>query len=91
MGDMSEHFKALKEYNGMKRDNRILLNRSILENAKDIKYTELSNNTFLFREANKPKVDFYLSTGRWKVNNRAMKGGAIMFLKWYRKQNNTTI
>jgi hypothetical protein len=90
MGDMKEHFNALKEYNGMKKDKRLELNRHIIENATGIKYSVSANNTLLFREAGKPKVDFYLSTGRWKVNNRAMKGGALAFLKWYNKQNGVT-
>ena len=86
MGDMSEAFSALKEYNGMRREKRIELNMSIMEKS-GIVYKLIENNTLLIRENGKPKVDFYLSTGRWKVNNKAMKGGAVSLINWYRKQN----
>lgn len=29
-------------------------------------------------------ADFYLSTGRWKYNNRMYRGGAEAFLQWLR-------
>jgi hypothetical protein len=45
------------------------------------------NETMLFREENKPKVDFYPSTGRWRVPNKkkTYRGGAKSFIKWYSK------
>ncbi len=86
MGDMKEHFNALREYNGMRRDKRLELNISILEKSGLI-YSVTSNGTMLFRETGKPKVDFYPSTGRWRiVNRKAMKGGATSFINWYKKQ-----
>lgn len=47
--------------------------------------------TLLFREPGKPKVDFYPSTGRWRVvghakQQAAQSGGGRGFLKWYAKQ-----
>ncbi len=46
--------------------------------------------TVLFREAGKPRVDFYVSTGGWRVvgagASRMKRGGARAFLAWYAKQ-----
>jgi hypothetical protein len=45
----------------------------------------------LFREPGKPRVDFYLSTGRWRVGgasaSRTMRGGARGFVAWYARRN----
>ena len=83
MEDMKERFKALKEYNGMRRENLVFLNTSVLEKS-GLVYSVTSNGTMLFREAGKPRVDFYPSTGRWKkVGGKAKKGGATKFIKWY--------
>lgn len=43
----------------------------------------------LFRESGKPRVDFYPSTGRWRIpgsNRPPFKGGATAFIHWYEKQ-----
>lgn len=44
----------------------------------------------LFREPGKPRVDFFLSTGRWRVvgdgKQRLRRGMALGFLAWYRRQ-----
>lgn len=48
-----------------------------------------NGETLIFREQGKPKVDFYPSTGRWRVasgNARTQGGGAIAFLEWYANQ-----
>jgi hypothetical protein len=39
----------------------------------------------LFRNADYPKVDFYLDTGQWSVmgNLKLYRGGAPAFLSWY--------
>lgn len=45
-----------------------------------------NNETAVFREPGKPKVDFYPSTGRWRVvsgNSRTVGGGAMKFIEWY--------
>lgn len=41
----------------------------------------------LFREAGMPKVDFYPSTGRWRVagEKKTYRGGAKAWHKWYMK------
>lgn len=50
----------------------------------------MANNgeTILFREAGKPRVDYYPSTGRATINGSAARsfGPAAQFLAWYRKQ-----
>lgn len=43
----------------------------------------------LFRAPGKPQVDFYPSTGRWRVvagQRKTYRGGAAAFLAWYAKQ-----
>jgi hypothetical protein len=44
----------------------------------------------LVREPGKPRVDFYLSTGGWRVvgagASRRMRGGARAFIVWYARQ-----
>jgi len=43
----------------------------------------------IFREEGKPKVDFFLSTGRWRVvagETELYEGGAEGFLEWYSTQ-----
>lgn len=43
----------------------------------------------LFRAPGKPLVDFYPSTGRWRVvagQRKTLRGGAVAFLAWYAKQ-----
>ena len=47
--------------------------------------------TLLFRWPSKPAVDFYPSTGRWKVvsgprRGSVLRGGAMRFLTWYTNQ-----
>jgi uncharacterized membrane protein len=48
-----------------------------------------NGETLVFRELGKPKVDFYPSTGRWRVvsgQGRTMGGHAMKFLEWYAEQ-----
>jgi len=55
-----------------------------------IPYRSTNNGeSLLFREPGKPKVDFFPSTGRWRVvsgNARTMGGHAMKFLEWYAEQ-----
>lgn len=62
------------------------INTEILNNS-GIKYKVASEEAYLFREDGKPKVDFYPSTGRWRVAGGKInhRGGAKAFLKWYEK------
>lgn len=56
-------------------------------NVSGIPYKD-KGETLLFREVGKPRVDFYPSTGRWRVVGvvRTFRGGAKAFLNWYNKQ-----
>jgi len=47
---------------------------------------EDKGETLIFRNEGRPSCDFYLSTGRWKVNDgkgTMHRGGAKEFIKWY--------
>jgi hypothetical protein len=46
-----------------------------------------SRECYCFRDANKLPVDFYPSTGRWRVPGqpKTYRGGAAAFLTWYAK------
>ncbi len=57
--------------------------QTIIESG--IPFTD-KGETLLFRQQNKPAVDFYPSTGRWKTGKQFMRGGAKAFLAWYKKQ-----
>jgi hypothetical protein len=58
--------------------------------ASGIPHTFTNNGeSILFREKGKPKVDFFPSTGRWRVvsgNARTMGGHAAKFIEWYNQQ-----
>lgn len=47
-----------------------------------------NGESILLREPGKPKVDFYPSTGRWRVAGvkQTYRGGAKAFMAWYQKQ-----
>lgn len=51
-------------------------------------YKLAGEETVIFREEGKPKVDFYPSTGRWRIagDTRVYRGGAGSFIKWYNKR-----
>jgi hypothetical protein len=48
-----------------------------------------NSETAMFRIKGKPHVDFYPSTGRWRVvgqgKSRPFSGGAKLFLAWFRE------
>jgi hypothetical protein len=58
--------------------------------ASGVPHTFTNNGeSVLFREKGKPKVDFFPSTGRWRIvgkNARTMGGGAKRFIEWYSQQ-----
>jgi len=88
MGDMGDDFRAMnqarKEHHAAWKES----NTKIIESS-GIPYLARPES-LLFREEGKPKVDFYPSTGRWRVAGvkRTFSGGAKSFLGWYRKQYN---
>ena len=91
---MKEAFKAIKEWNGIKRDKRTILNTNIL-NSSGLPFQINSRGFYMLRSKEYPRVDFYPSTGRWIwVNHgKALSGGAVKFLVWLNKNHldNTTI
>lgn len=89
MGDMADDFAAMKAHRQqqhamMKRRNLMLLNLRVAGRFASTNYGE----TLVFREPGKPAVDFYPSTGRWRVAGvtKTFRGGAESFLRWYEKQ-----
>lgn len=90
MGDMADDFAAMRAHKQerhamLKRRNIMLLNLRVAGRFKSTNYGE----TVLFREPGKPKVDFYPSTGRWRIvgsQSKTFRGGAESFLRWYAKQ-----
>lgn len=54
---------------------------------------EVKGDVYLFREAGKPRVNFWPSTGRWLVvgmrtPQKTQSGGAEKFIAWYKNQIN---
>lgn len=62
-------------------------NTALIE-ASGIPFTVTNNGEALvIRERGRPRIDFYPSTGRWRVDNlRTLGGHAERFLKWYKEQ-----
>lgn len=93
MGDMGDDFNAMRAH---KQARHAEWKQKNIETLLRSSHTLTINNneeTVLFREAGKPKVDFYPSTGRWRVvgatktfPTRTFRGGASNFLQWYEKQ-----
>jgi hypothetical protein len=69
-----------------RRTQRDLENRQALV-ASGVPFTD-RGTALLFRVRGKPPVDFYPTTGRWRVPSRARvwSGGATAFLRWYQGQ-----
>jgi len=86
MGDSAIIYKAMKKNKKERHKNWLKENRQIIRDS-GIPYSG-TDLAYLFREDGKPVVDFYPSTGRWRVphDNKTYKGGAKSFLKWYEKQ-----
>lgn len=91
MGDMADDFRAMNTHRQQQHQEWKEANLATLRTV-NAKFRETNNGeTITFREAGKPRVDFYPSTGRWRVvgdpqNKRTMSGGAVAFLAWYAKQ-----
>lgn len=89
MGDMADDFAAMRAHRQQQHADWKKKNMEILNGSTLIFTTTNNGETLCFREANKPRVDFYPSTGRWRVvgnNAKAQSGGAGRFLNWYREQ-----
>lgn len=40
----------------------------------------------IFRESNKPKVDYYPGTNKWRSGGKTYTGNVENFISWYKKQ-----
>lgn len=87
MGEQVEIYRdmrALKQEQGEER--RVKNMRLLLETQLDCR---VEGDVVLLREAGKPKVDFYSTTGKWRVPNENKGricgggGGAKRFIEWY--------
>lgn len=85
--DLASDYRAMKEEKKRRHAEWYATNMQLLEKS-GLKYRSVSGGqTLLFREPNKPKIDFYPSTGRWRVaGQRAVSGGAKKFIDWYLNQ-----
>jgi hypothetical protein len=84
--DFREASRALKQerHAGWKAENM-----EFLKTKSGLWWIEKGGGeTLLFREEGMPKVDFYPSTGRWRVAGvqKTFSGGAQAFVAWYRDQ-----
>lgn len=79
MGDMGEIFNAMKADKKERHARWHTENRAAID-ASGIPYDD-KGEALLFRFST-VKADFYPSTGRWRSNNKTMRGGAQAFLKW---------
>lgn len=87
MGDFSDIYKKMHEekqarHASWKEEAIRVLSES------GIPHRMAGEETIIFRESGKPKVDFYPSTGRWRVAGvvHTFRGGVRSFLSWYKKQ-----
>ena len=90
MGDMADDFAAMKAHRQQQHADWKQKNMEILSASGAIFTVTNHGETLLFRQTGYPKVDFYPSTGRWRVvggSDKAKSGGAHRFLDWYRKQS----
>ena len=88
MGDMADDFNAMRSARQSRHAEWKEKNMKALESS-GVRYRATnSGETVLFRAPQSPAVDFYPSTGRWRIAgiNKTFGGGAEKFLNWYRAQ-----
>ncbi len=86
MGDMTEGFKALKEYRKQKRtDNREKAPEILRKNG--IEFTEHNGGVHLIVKGKDCLIDFWGGTGRWKART-GKTGFGIFNLVNFVKGNN---
>lgn len=88
MGDMREHFEALNEARKEQKRVRLKLNMHIFNDC-EFNFSYNGGHVVFFRADGYPKVDYYLTTNKWKVGGARQKvlyGDATRFLAWYRRQ-----
>ena len=89
MGDMADDFAAMKAHRQEQHADWKKANMETLAASGVDFVMATGGEALLFREPGKPKVDFYPSTGRWRVagKTQTFRGGAEAFLNWYRTQS----
>lgn len=77
---------AIKENSKAERETSYDVNSKLIK-ATGLAYKE-NCTVFIFREPQKPKVDFYASKNKWWAHKekKCYRGNAFEFLKWYDKQ-----
>ncbi|HEY4611373.1 MAG TPA: hypothetical protein VII11_00140 [Bacteroidota bacterium] len=88
MTELADDFRFMTELKKARHQQWQKENRRLIDETK-IAYED-KGEALLFREQGKPKIDFYPSTGRWKVfgrkgNYTMMRGGAKAFIVWYQR------
>ena len=93
MGDMGDHYRALKEekkkrHSDWHKKNIAIIKKSGLQyEVKNNGECVIINSTkFDDHVRDKPQIDFFPSTGRWRSKGRTMSGGAQQMINWYNKQ-----
>ncbi len=89
MGSEGEIWRAIAVQVKAKRTKNLAAYLELLT-ASSVPFTITNHGqTLLFREFGKPPVDFYPSTGKWRVaqpSSKTYSGGGKAFLSWYAKQ-----
>ena len=89
MGDMAEVFRDMTAAKKERHSKWWMQNMDIMEKS-GIEYdTKNSGEVLIIRftwPQGKPQVEFWPSTGRWRVRGKIFKGGAKSFINWYNKQ-----
>ena len=90
MGDMGKLFREMKVERQERHADYKTKNSAVLKKCGLDYRIANGGEAFLFRLPNRPPVDFYPSTGRWRNvdggKRPTMSGGAIKFLVWYSDQ-----
>lgn len=87
MGDMGIAFRGLRRLQkGRKADMRERNLEVLGGSGLEFDFRDVNGGICRFREPGKPKVYFFLTTGRWTGGGKVFSGGARSFLGWYEKQ-----
>lgn len=85
---MADDFNAMRAARQQRHQEWKASNTATIA-ASGIRFVSRNDGeSLLFRETGKPRVDFFPSTGRWKVAGlkKTYSGGADRFLSWYSTQ-----
>lgn len=86
---MHDTFAVLKESRLIRHADWKAANTELLCFSEILFRTANGGEALLFREPSKPAVDFFPSTGRWRVAGKkeTFRGGSAAFITWYKKQS----